>query len=172
MRTHGTGRGITGKIKSRRRLKDILTSHKRAGRRIVFTNGCFDILHYGHAEYLQKARGKGDILVVAVNSDSSVRAIKGVQRPLVGENDHARLVAALESVDYVTIFRETTPYEVIRALKPDILVKGADWKKSAIVGAGLVKSGGGRVVTIKLAPGRSTSRLINKIAKTCTEQTD
>ena len=153
------------KIKSLGELKKIIPALRSRGKRIVFTNGCFDILHYGHTKYLEDAKEKGDILVVAVNSDASVKRLKGKRRPVVGEKDRLKVVAALESVDYVLLFKEDTPLKVISALKPDILVKGADWKKNSIVGSDIVSGRGGKVTRIKLAPGRSTTNLIKKIAK-------
>jgi len=156
---------LKSKIKSPGALRKIVFALKSKGKKIVFTNGCFDLLHYGHAKYLEDARRKGDILVVAVNSDSSVRKIKGNKRPVVAQNDRLSLVAALESVDYVTCFKEETPLKVIKLLKPDILIKGADWNKKEIVGNDVVLSYGGRVCSIKLVKGRSTTKLIKKIAK-------
>jgi rfaE bifunctional protein nucleotidyltransferase chain/domain len=153
------------KIKGLNALKKTVSQLKREGKKIVFTNGCFDLLHLGHAKYLEDARKKGDILVVAVNSDSSVRKIKGSKRPIVNEADRMGLVAALESADFVTKFNEPTPINVIKALKPDILIKGADWDKERIVGADFVTASGGKVVRIKLLKGRSTTGIINKIAK-------
>lgn len=138
---------------------------KNKGAKVVFTNGCFDLLHYGHVKYLQEAKNKGDILIVAINSDASVRRIKGNSRPIIREKDRLRIVAALESVDYVVLFGEDSPLKVIRTLEPDILIKGADWQKLKIVGADFVIGGGGRVATLKLAKGRSTTNLIKKIAK-------
>ncbi len=132
---------------------------------MVFTNGCFDLLHYGHVKYLEDAKAKGDILVVGVNSDSSVRKIKGKKRPVVGEKDRIRIIAALESVDYVILFKEDTPLKLIQALKPNVLVKGADWNKKHIVGRDTVLSHGGRVLNIKFVKGRSSTSLIKKIAK-------
>jgi D-beta-D-heptose 7-phosphate kinase/D-beta-D-heptose 1-phosphate adenosyltransferase len=155
------------KVKSLASLKKIISSLQKKGKKVVFTNGCFDILHYGHVMYLQAARKKGDCLVVAVNSDASVKRIKGAKRPLVGEIDRANIIAALESVDFVLIFHQDTPLEVIKNLKPDILVKGADWKDKIIVGAEIVKKNNGKVVTIKLAGGRSTTNIIKKIIETC-----
>lgn len=157
---------LNAKIKSRKALKDIITRLKLRGKKIVFTNGCFDILHYGHAKYLEDAKRKGDILVVALNSDASVRRLKGKSRPIVSESDRAKVIAALESVDFVTIFNENTPWEIIKLLAPDVLVKGSDWDKSNIVGADIVQSLGGKVYAIKLAPGRSTTNIIKKIVKT------
>jgi len=153
------------KIKSLSELHKILSRAKSSGKRIVFTNGCFDLLHYGHVKYLEDAKRKGDILVVAVNSDTSVRRIKGDTRPIVNELDRARVVAGLGCVDFVVLFQENTPFKVIKLLKPDIMVKGADWNKDNIVGADLVLSYGGRVSTIKLIKGRSTTKLIEKIGK-------
>lgn len=153
------------KIKSLSALSGIIKKKQKAGKKIVFTNGCFDILHRGHAQYLEAAAKKGDLLVVGVNSDSSVRKIKGRNRPIVSGQDRAGLVAALKSVDFVVIFKETTPLKVIKALKPDVIVKGADWSPENIVGAKFVKSYGGKVLTIKLLAGRSTTALIKKIAK-------
>lgn len=129
----------------------------------MFTNGCFDILHAGHVTYLEKAKRLGDILIVGLNSDSSVRRIKGPARPVTPEGDRARVIAALEAVDYVTLFSEDTPLTLIRELCPDILVKGADWKKDQIVGAKEVRSWGGKVKQIPLVPGRSTSAIIKKM---------
>jgi len=122
-------------------------------------------LHYGHAKYLQDAKDKGDILVVGVNSDASIRKIKGGLRPIVGESDRLNLLAALESIDYLVLFNEETPLKVIKVIKPDILVKGADWKKQSIVGSDLVKAYGGKVLTIPLVKGLSTTNLIKKIVK-------
>jgi D-beta-D-heptose 7-phosphate kinase/D-beta-D-heptose 1-phosphate adenosyltransferase len=153
------------KIKHLDSLKKIVSQLKRKGKRIVFANGCFDILHYGHVKYLEDAKRTGDILIVGVNSDSSVRRIKGDKRPIVKEADRVSLVAALESVDYAVLFNEGTPIKVIESLKPDVLIKGADWGKANIVGARLVLGLGGKVIRIKLIEGRSTTKLINKIAK-------
>lgn len=165
MRTRGSCRLLKDKIKKPAALKKILAALRQKGKRIVFTNGCFDLLHYGHAKYLEEAKRKGDVLVVAVNSDSSVRAIKGKKRPFVGSQDRMRLIAALESVDYVLLFKEKTPLKVIRIFKPDILIKGADWDIKKIVGRDSVLAAGGKVSTVKLLKGRSTTNLIRKIAK-------
>ena len=165
MRAHRTGRLLKEKIKSLSALKRIIAAFKKSGKRIVFTNGCFDILHFGHAKYLEDAKRKGDILVVAVNCDSSVRRIKGAKRPVVSQDYRLGMLAALESVDYVFLFGEDTPLKVIKALKPDILVKGADWHKGSIVGSDFVKGLGGKVATVKLVKGLSTSNIIKKIAQ-------
>ena len=136
---------------------------KARGKRIVFTNGCFDLLHAGHAALLERAKRQGDLLVVGLNSDRSVRLLKGPGRPLVPQRDRARLLAALASVDYVVIFNEPTPARVITRLLPDVLIKGADWSAGAIVGAEVVRRAGGRVIRLPLVKGRSTSQLIARI---------
>jgi rfaE bifunctional protein nucleotidyltransferase chain/domain len=136
------------------------------GERIVFTNGCFDILHYGHVKYLEQARKKGDVLVVAVNSDNSVRKLKGAGRPVNNQRCRAAVLAALESVNYVTIFNEETPLELIKRLKPDVLVKGGDWNKKDIVGSDVVERRGGQVFSIPFVKGFSTTKIIHKIAET------
>ncbi len=152
------------KIKSLNELRKIASRLKAKGGKVVFTNGCFDLLHYGHVKYLEDARKKGDVLVVALNSDFSVKRIKGNNRPIVNQRDRLRIIAGLESVDYVVLFDEDTPLKVIRSLRPDILVKGADWNKNDIVGSDFVLGQKGRVCTIKLVKGHSTTSLINKIA--------
>lgn len=156
---------LTAKIKTLGNLKREIAKLKHQGKKIVFTNGCFDILHYGHAKYLHDAKSKGDILVVGVNSDSSIRKIKGNGRPIVDENNRLKLLSALESIDYLVLFNETTPLAVISEIKPDVLVKGADWNKDKIVGSEVVSSYGGKVLTIKLVAGLSTTNLIKKIVQ-------
>lgn len=136
---------------------------RRAGKRIVFTNGCFDLIHPGHVRYLRTARRLGDVLVVGLNSDASVRRLKGPSRPIVPQRARCEVMAALEMVDFVTVFREDTPYELIRRLQPDVLVKGGDWKPSQIVGADLVRARGGTVRSLPFARGFSTSRLVQRI---------
>lgn len=134
------------------------------GKRIVFTNGVFDLLHPGHIRYLRDARALGDLLIVGVNSDRSVKALnKAPDRPISPENERAEVLAALASVDAVAIFDEETPLEIITAIQPDILVKGADWGETAIVGRDVVEARGGRVVRVKLADGYSTTRLIERV---------
>jgi len=146
-------------------LRRIVSRLRKSAKRIVFTNGCFDIIHYGHVKYLEEAARKGDALIVGVNSDSSVRRIKGKTRPLVCQRDRLRVVAALESVRFVAPFSQDTPLALIRMVRPDVLVKGADWKKKDIVGSEFVKSYGGKVETICFVPGKSTTVLIKKIAR-------
>jgi rfaE bifunctional protein nucleotidyltransferase chain/domain len=136
---------------------------KRTGRKIVFTNGVFDILHRGHIEYLTKAKSFGDILIVGLNTDASVRRIKGGQHPVQSQQDRAAILLALKAVDYVVLFSEDTPDKLISMVKPDILVKGADWKLSEIAGADFVKSYGGKVKRVKLSKGHSTSAIIRKL---------
>jgi rfaE bifunctional protein nucleotidyltransferase chain/domain len=136
---------------------------KRQGKRVVFTNGCFDLLHLGHVEYLKRAKSLGDVLVVGVNDDASVRRLKGPPRPITSQDDRASILAALVSVDYVCLFAEDTPLELITALRPDVLVKGADWAVDAVVGKDLVEKHGGTVQTIEFLPNRSTSGIIAKI---------
>ncbi|MFC1804741.1 D-glycero-beta-D-manno-heptose 1-phosphate adenylyltransferase [Candidatus Omnitrophota bacterium] len=165
MRTNRRSTFLKAKLKTLSGLTRTVRALKRRGKTIVFTNGCFDLLHYGHVRYLEQAKAKGDILVVGVNSDGSVRKIKGKGRPIVGEQERSRVIAALESVDYVVIFKEEIPLRVIKALRPDILVKGADWKSSGIVGSGIVKSYGGRILRLRLVKGLSTTALVRKIAK-------
>src|SRR5579864_118466 len=155
-----------GKIVSQEELIEVAEREKRGGRGVVFTNGCFDIVHPGHVRCLAEARALGDVLVVAVNSDRSVRGNKGPERPLVPEQDRAEVLAALASVDYVTIFDEPTPRELIARVLPNILVKGADWAVDQVAGREEVEAAGGRVVSIPLAPGYSTTNLVQRIRNT------
>jgi rfaE bifunctional protein nucleotidyltransferase chain/domain len=143
------------------KLKKILKRQPR--KKVVFTNGCFDILHYGHVKYLQRARSKGDLLVVGLNSDESVRRLKGAKRPLNTEKDRAAILAALSCVDFVVVFSDETPYKLIKTLEPRVLVKGGDWQKNKIVGADIVLRLGGKVLTIPAVKNRSTTNLIKKI---------
>lgn len=148
------------------KVDDFLTIReklKKENKKLVFTNGCFDILHKGHVDYLKKARELGDAMIVAINEDESVRRIKGEKRPINSENDRAFLLANLRSVDYVTFFSEDTPYETIKKIVPDYLVKGADWDVSKVVGKDIVESNGGKVLTIELTPDKSTTNVIEKV---------
>ena len=151
------------KIRSRAEAAEQVATWHRAGKRVVFTNGCFDIVHLGHIDYLEKARSLGDALVLGLNTDASVSCLKGPLRPVVNENARARLMAALQFVDLVTLFDEPTPLELITAIQPDILVKGDDYTINTIVGADVVLQRGGSVQTVALVPGYSTSGLIKKI---------
>jgi D-beta-D-heptose 7-phosphate kinase/D-beta-D-heptose 1-phosphate adenosyltransferase len=150
-------------ILSWEKLKKQVELRRLDGSRIVFTNGCFDIIHAGHVRYLQKAKNAGDILIVALNSDSSVRKIKGKRRPIVPQKERAEVVASLKSVDYVTLFTEKTPIRLIEYIRPDILVKGADWPEDQIIGRDSVLSWGGKVVLIPIVNDASTTKIIEKI---------
>jgi rfaE bifunctional protein nucleotidyltransferase chain/domain len=143
---------------------------KRNGRRVVFTNGCFDLLHRGHTRYLERARALGDLLVVAVNGDASVRRLKGAGRPVVPARERAEVLAALAAVDLVVIFDELDPARVIRSLRPDVLVKGGDWPVDRIVGADFVRSLGGRVRSLAYVRGASTSELIRRVTAAFSHQ--
>ena len=154
------------KILPLRSLVAELGRQRKTGKKIVFTNGCFDVLHVGHTRYLQKARSMGDLLVVGLNSDASVRRLKkGPGRPVNSENARAEVLAALECVDHVTIFGESTPLKLIQALRPHVLVKGGDWAKNKIVGADVVESYGGCVKTVPFVQGFSTTGTLTKIQK-------
>ncbi len=153
------------KVKTIRQLKPLLAGLQRRGERIVFTNGCFDLLHIGHLRYLQRARRHGNRLVVGINSDRSVKKIKGPHRPLLPQAERAEVLAALSCVDYVTIFNEPDPFAVITALQPDVLIKGSDWGKNKIIGRDIVERHGGQVRRVPLIKGVSTTRLIEKILK-------
>jgi rfaE bifunctional protein nucleotidyltransferase chain/domain len=153
------------KILGQKKLAKILAKARAKGKRIVFTNGCFDIIHAGHVKYLDDAKKLGDILVIGMNSDKSVKALKGPSRPINSQDDRASVIAALEAVDFVTIFGEETPEALIKRLKPNVLVKGGDWKIKDIVGGDFVKSLGGKVARIPFLKGRSTSAIIKKLIR-------
>lgn len=144
-------------------LWETLQKRQAQGERVVFTNGCFDLLHAGHVLYLEEARQLGDILVVGLNSDASVQRLKGPSRPINAELERALVLAALESVSYVCIFSEDTPYSLIKLLSPNILVKGGDWAAEEIVGSELVLSSGGTVKSLSFSDGLSSSKMIHKI---------
>lgn len=151
------------KIKTASELQTICDSLRQRGGQVVFTNGCFDLLHVGHLRYLEEARSLGDCLIVAVNSDESVRTIKGPLRPLISESNRIELVSSLHCVDYTVLFDTPDPLTLIERLQPDVLVKGADWPLEKIVGADVVLGGGGRVVRIPLVPRISTTTIIETI---------
>lgn len=153
------------KAVSLKKLLAVLSQQRKRRKRVVFTNGCFDIVHAGHVRYLKKAASLGDILVVGLNSDKSVREIKGESRPIVPEKERAEVLGALGFVDYVVLFNEPTPIKLIEAIKPDVLVKGSDWAAQDIVGANVVKEKGGKVRRVSLVKGRSTTNIIKKILK-------
>ncbi len=148
------------KIVSATTLKKILKNQRG---RVVFTNGCFDIIHAGHVRYLTQAKSKGDILVVGLNSDASVRRLKGKTRPINSQKDRREVLSALASVDFVVTFKDDTPLELIKYIRPDILVKGGDWKNKSIIGSDFVESYGGKTLTVPYLSERSTSAIIKKI---------
>ena len=152
-----------GKVLSRTALVKTRRALRRQGKKVVFTNGTFDILHRGHVEYLAKAKKLGDVLVVGLNSDASIKRIKGPKRPINLEADRAAVLSALSSVDFVCFFSEDTPGALIAKVIPDVLVKGADWKVDSIVGKDVVEKNGGVVKTISLTPGRSTTNVIQRV---------
>ncbi len=159
------------KIRARKDLVGIIQDHKTKGKRIVFTNGCFDLLHVGHIRYLEEAKTLGDILVVGVNSDRSVKELKGPLRPLLPHDERMEILSGLGCVDYVTLFDEPTPLELITALRPQVLVKGGDWSKEMIVGRDVVEGSGGEVVVIPFVEGASTTRLIETILERYDQRT-
>jgi len=154
---------VRGKLKSLEEIQSITAQAKASGKKIVFTNGCFDILHRGHLHVLREAKALGDLLIVAVNTDSSVRRIKGPSRPVVSEVGRAELIAALEMVDYVTLFDDPDPCRLIDALHPDVLAKGGDWGRDGVVGAEIVERNGGRVAIIPYLKGYSTTEIIERV---------
>lgn len=155
--------GSQGKIRSCENLVGILKDHRRHGKTVVFTNGCFDLLHVGHVQYLQKARTLGDVLVLGLNSDQSVRRLKGGSRPLIGQEERAHILAALDCISYVTIFEEDTPLSLIEAVRPDVLVKGGDYSPEAVVGKDFVESYGGRLELVSFVEGKSTTGILERI---------
>ena len=154
---------MTDKVMTQDELMPILDRLRKEGKKVVFTNGCFDILHVGHIRYLKEAKGYGDILIVAVNSDLSVKSIKGDKRPIVSQSERAEVVAALEMVDYVTMFDEDTPYNIIKKLQPDVLIKGGDWTVDKIVGRDIVEARGGKVIAIPVIEGASTTGIVERV---------
>lgn len=160
---------MTSKVVTTEQLVPLLAQARTQGKRIVFTNGCFDLMHVGHTRYLQAAKALGDLLVVGVNSDASVKSLnKSPDRPIVPESQRAEVLAALGCVDHVVLFAEPDPSRLIRALQPDVLVKGGDWSVETIVGRDIVEGRGGLVKTIPLVPGVSTTTLIHRIRSTQT----
>jgi D-glycero-beta-D-manno-heptose 1-phosphate adenylyltransferase len=153
-----------GQVISQLQIADELSKF-RGKKKIVFTNGCFDLLHVGHIRYLQEAKSQGDVLIVGVNADASVKKIKGSERPIQNEMDRAEILAALGAVDYVCLFNEDTPEKLIGLVKPDVLVKGGDWPIDKIVGSQFVLSYGGSVRSLQFVDGRSTSSIVEKLKK-------
>jgi D-beta-D-heptose 7-phosphate kinase/D-beta-D-heptose 1-phosphate adenosyltransferase len=156
---------VPAKYKSVDELSAISAQARKAGRVVVFTNGCFDLVHRGHIHLLRQAKALGDILIVGLNSDVSVKTIKGPDRPIMPEADRIELIAALEMVDYVVVYSEPDPYHIIAAIKPNVLVKGGDWSADEIVGADVVEQNGGRVAVVPYLPEFSTTQIIERIRK-------
>ena len=154
---------MKGKIKTREELQRLIHTLKKNGKRIVFTNGCFDILHVGHVRYLEQAKSLGDVLVVGINSDRSVRGLKGPRRPILPVEERGEILSGLGCTDYVTVFDEPTPFELISLLQPDVLVKGGDWTPEQVVGREVVEGSGGRVVILPFVEGSSTTNIIDVI---------
>ncbi|MFQ5656785.1 MAG: D-glycero-beta-D-manno-heptose 1-phosphate adenylyltransferase [Candidatus Methylomirabilales bacterium] len=155
--------GYAGKMKTLEELVPITRDLRRQGKQVVFTNGCFDLLHRGHVRYLDQAKTLGDVLIVAINSDASVRTLKGPDRPVMSHEERAELVASLGAVDYVIIFEELDPEKVIRELEPDVLVKGGDWPMDHVVGRQIVEGRGGQVLTLPYVEGASSTDLLRRI---------
>lgn len=151
------------KLKNHDELRQIVQDLRAAGKKVVFTNGCFDIIHTGHVRYLNVAKGYGDVLVVAINSDDSVQRLKGPKRPIMTQEERAEVLAALGMVDYVTVFEEDDPHHVIAELMPDVLVKGGDWAVEQIVGRDIVEANGGKVYSIPYIEGASTTGVIERV---------
>lgn len=155
------------KVVKLKQLRSRLAKARALGKKIAFTNGCFDILHYGHVSYLEAAKKPNRVLVVGLNSDASVKKIKGPERPINHQEERAFVLAALACVDFVVIFEEETPYELIKAIRPDILIKGADWKGKLIVGADILKQYNGKIELIRYVPDMSTTKIIKSIQQQC-----
>ena len=156
---------MSGKLKNLDELVTIAAQTRQKGKSVVFTNGCFDILHRGHVHVLRQAKATGDVLIVALNSDRSVRQLKGEKRPVLSETDRIELIGAMEMVDYLIVFDDLEPYKLIAAIKPDVLAKGGDWSAQTMVGADVVQRAGGRVVVIPYLKGFSSSEIIERIMK-------
>jgi rfaE bifunctional protein nucleotidyltransferase chain/domain len=154
---------VSGKLKTLDELIKIAAQARRNGKSVVFTNGCFDLLHRGHVHVLRQAKAVGDLLIVAINSDQSVKAIKGPTRPVAAEIDRLELIAAMEMVDYVILFDEPDPSKLITAIKPNVLAKGGDWGADEVVGADIVERQGGRVLLVPYLKGYSTTEMIERI---------
>lgn len=156
---------MSNSVLSLKQLLPIIRKFRRHGKKIAFTNGCFDLLHIGHLSVFERIKRQADILIVGVNADASVRRLKGSRRPIVPAAERARMVAGLKLVDYVVLFAEDTPLKLIRAIQPDILAKGGDWKKEAIVGADLVEARGGRILRVPYIRGRSSTGLLKLLKR-------
>lgn len=160
---HVTQETVTDKLKNLAELTAIAAQARKDGKLVVFTNGCFDLLHRGHVHVLRQAKASGDILIVGINSDRSVHSIKGPKRPILPQTDRIELIAAMEMVDYVIVYDEPDPYNLIAAIKPNLLAKGGDWSAEKIIGADIVERDGGRVAVIPYLPGNSTTEIIERI---------
>jgi len=156
---------MLSKVLSLKKIVEIRKELKREGKKVVFTNGCFDILHKGHVYLLKRAKKLGDVLIVGLNSDSSIKRIKGEKRPIFSTRDRAFVLSAIDVVDYIVIFNEDTPLKLIKAIEPDVLVKGADWDMKSIVGREIVEGLGGRVVRIPVLKGFSTTSIIQRLLR-------
>ena len=154
---------VSGKLKSLEEIKAIAVSARTNGKKVAFTNGCFDLLHRGHVHVLRAARACADLLIVGINSDQSVKHIKGPTRPVLPESDRCELLGAMEMVDFVVLFNEPDPQNLISAIRPDVLVKGGDWNSEKIIGADIVEEAGGRVVVVPYIKGFSTTEIIERI---------
>ncbi|MPZ75710.1 MAG: D-glycero-beta-D-manno-heptose 1-phosphate adenylyltransferase [Deltaproteobacteria bacterium] len=154
---------MSGKLKSLEEVKAIAAQARKDGKTVVFTNGCFDLLHRGHVYILRQAKASGDLLIVAINSDKSVKQIKGPMRPIMPETDRSELIAAMEMVDYVVLFDEPDPYKVISAIRPNVLAKGGDWSTEKIIGSDIVREDGGQVAVIPYLEAFSTTAIIERI---------
>lgn len=160
---HVTQETVADKLKNLAELTAIAAQARKDGKCVVFTNGCFDLLHRGHVHILRQAKAGGDILIVGINSDRSVHSIKGPKRPILPQTDRIELIAAMEMVDYVIVYDEPDPYNLIAAIKPNLLAKGGDWSAEKIIGADIVERDGGRVAVIPYLPGNSTTEIIERI---------
>jgi D-beta-D-heptose 7-phosphate kinase/D-beta-D-heptose 1-phosphate adenosyltransferase len=157
--------GLSAKHVERAEIAAVAARHRDAGKRVVFTNGCFDILHAGHVRYLAAAKSQGDVLILGLNSDASVRRLKGEERPLNAEADRIDVLSALAVIDHVVVFEEDTPLSLIEQVQPDVLVKGADWAEKGVEGREFVEARGGKVVLVDLHEGRSTTGLVDRIRR-------
>ena len=155
--------GVSRKLKSLEEIKAIVVDARTNGKKVAFTNGCFDLLHRGHVHVLRAARACADLLIVGINSDQSVKQIKGITRPVLPESDRCELLGAMGMVDFVILFNEPDPYNLISAIRPDVLVKGGDWNTEKIIGADIVEQAGGRVVVVPYMKGFSTTEIIERI---------
>jgi D-beta-D-heptose 7-phosphate kinase/D-beta-D-heptose 1-phosphate adenosyltransferase len=163
--SHGSSNAVPSKLKGFDEIAAIAADARKQGRKVVFTNGCFDLVHRGHLHILRQAKAAGDLLIVGINTDRSVKMIKGALRPILPETDRSELIASLEMVDYVVLFDEPTPIDLITAIQPDVLAKGGDWERDQVVGADVVEKAGGQVALIPYLEGFSTTEIIERMRK-------